>query len=62
LADLSDLGCAGKYTEGLKAIDQILARRRLAPMNELTEAANRIVARWSDGPVLVRLVRSKVVS
>jgi hypothetical protein len=45
LADLSDLGCAGKYTEGLKAIDQILARRRLAPMNELTEAAKRTVAR-----------------
>ena len=34
-----------KYTEGLKAIDQILARRRPAPMNELTEAAKRTVAR-----------------
>jgi hypothetical protein len=45
LADLSDLGCAGKSTEGLKAIDQIPARRRLAPMNELTEAAKRTVAR-----------------
>jgi hypothetical protein len=44
LADLSGLGCAGQNTEGLKAIDQMLASRRLAPMKELTEAAKRIVA------------------
>jgi hypothetical protein len=36
---------APERAEGLKAIDQILARRRLAPMNELTEAAKRIVVR-----------------
>jgi hypothetical protein len=41
---LPDLGCAVRYTERLKATDQMLARSRLAPMNELTEAANRIVA------------------
>ncbi len=62
LAELSGLGCAGKNTEGLKAIDQILARRRLAPMNELTEAAKRTVARCSDGPMSVGLVGSEAVS
>jgi hypothetical protein len=45
LADLSGLGCAGRNTEGLNAIDQMLASRRLAPTKEVTEAVKRIVAR-----------------
>jgi hypothetical protein len=32
---------------------QMLASRRLVPMNEPKEAAKRIEARWNDGPVLV---------
>jgi hypothetical protein len=45
LAGLPSLGCARKNTEGLKAIDQMLANRRLAPMKVPREAAKRIEAR-----------------
>jgi hypothetical protein len=53
---LSVLAVPGYSTEGLKATDQMLASRRLAPMKEQKEAAKRIDARWRDGPVLVRPV------
>jgi hypothetical protein len=52
LSDLRACGCIGNATGALNLAYHMLARRRLAPMKEPTEAMKRMEARWSEGPVL----------